>query len=483
MKFTKYLKLFLFCSLLTPLVAEDPYLEIFPDEAELVVGDSLQFTAVYYDTNGVGQDTLAAWAVSPDTLGWITAAGWFYAGGEGECSVTASVDTLTAIALVTIEAAEDEEPGEEGSQLVILPNDSVAVIGTEVQFSAFYPDGSGGSGDPVDTTTVWELGGMPVGTLDENGLLSVESPGFGIITAIAGEHAGAAYIIAVDSTADTTGLNSITITRDSPNPNGYTVMDTLTEGEIWTIGGLPRPMNILNGGNVYFPMGSLTEDVRIHMALPGFFQVGGDTVEFGHDGIVNGVQFRVMTDDSTVVEPYYFETPLLVGLVFKRGLLNNLGIDPADLGLYFTIMQGDTLYFDETGIEYTTVDEYTNRIYSSVIHFSDLVVAVDPEGATDITSPAYFPEEFTLYQNFPNPFNPTTVIRYSLSTPDQITLSVYDVTGRLVSLLVEGYHEAGGYELQWDGTSSRGITQPAGVYLGRLQTSMGVQTIKMVYMK
>ena len=68
------------------------------------------------------------------------------------------------------------------------------------------------------------------------------------------------------------------------------------------------------------------------------------------------------------------------------------------------------------------------------------------------------PESFKLYQNYPNPFNPVTNIIYQLTRQCEVILSVYDVTGKMISELVNQEQSAGTYKLDFDGTNySSGI--------------------------
>ncbi|MBT3227896.1 MAG: T9SS type A sorting domain-containing protein [Candidatus Marinimicrobia bacterium] len=460
---------------------ESPRIEINPGDVDIFLNDSLQFSVSYYDTNGVEFDTTASWTLHPSSKGEVDESGWFYPSSPGECLLTAELDTLSDQIMITIVSPGEDPPDDDGSEyLFIAPTDTLLVVGDQIQFEAFYGD----TLVPEDSVITWSLLGMPIGALSEEGLLQVESPGFALIEALSGDRSGASFIIAADSSLDTTGINHIQITRDSPNPNGYTVMRELEEGEYWKISGLPHPLNILNGSSVYFPVGCLSEDIRIHVALPGFFQVGADTVEYGHNHVVAGVQFKVMTDDSTVVEPYYFNTPLIAGMIYKRGLLSHLGLLPENLGLYFGMTDGDSIYFDDTGITHTIVDEYNNRIYSAVAHFSELVVAGDVTSTLALDDEIISgPESFSLYQNYPNPFNPSTNINYSLNKPAEVSLSIFDIAGRELATFTQGFQTAGQYQIVWNGKNSQGSLVSTGVYFCRLQTPTQSQTVKMVLLR
>ncbi|MCF7823508.1 MAG: FG-GAP-like repeat-containing protein [Candidatus Marinimicrobia bacterium] len=93
------------------------------------------------------------------------------------------------------------------------------------------------------------------------------------------------------------------------------------------------------------------------------------------------------------------------------------------------------------------------------------------------------PDKYTLEQNFPNPFNPSTTIRYTLPEATEIRLNIYNIRGELVQSLVSEHQEAGYYQLTWSGESARGAPSPAGLYFCRIQTPQFTETKKMVFLK
>jgi len=102
--------------------------------------------------------------------------------------------------------------------------------------------------------------------------------------------------------------------------------------------------------------------------------------------------------------------------------------------------------------------------------------------------PAQLPDGFALEQNFPNPFNPETVLKYRLRDAGFVTLKIYDVLGREMSTLVNEEKQPGYYAVRWN--SRQGTTEaPSGLYYARLTVSdaAGKQsyqsTIKLVLMK
>jgi len=117
------------------------------------------------------------------------------------------------------------------------------------------------------------------------------------------------------------------------------------------------------------------------------------------------------------------------------------------------------------------------------------VLKTDEEGLVDslVTavedgSPAYLGS--TFLQNFPNPFNPKTTIRFNLPEASQVALTVHDITGRLVSTLLTVKHlESGVHEVEWNGLNTFGHEASSGVYFVRLISSNHSESMKVVLLR
>ena len=93
------------------------------------------------------------------------------------------------------------------------------------------------------------------------------------------------------------------------------------------------------------------------------------------------------------------------------------------------------------------------------------------------------PHEYALHENFPNPFNPETQIRFSIGGEESVKLIIYDMMGRKVATLLSGQVDAGYHFIQWDGTNSIGSSVAAGVYIYTIQTGKHRDVNKMIYLK
>jgi hypothetical protein len=112
---------------------------------------------------------------------------------------------------------------------------------------------------------------------------------------------------------------------------------------------------------------------------------------------------------------------------------------------------------------------------------SGFTPALQPTPPTDV-SPAQ-PGRFALHQNQPNPFNPATTLRFDLPQAARVRLEVLDPAGRLVTVLAEGWRDAGPHAVPWDGRDSSGRSVASGVYVSRLLAGSAQATRKMILVR
>jgi hypothetical protein len=92
--------------------------------------------------------------------------------------------------------------------------------------------------------------------------------------------------------------------------------------------------------------------------------------------------------------------------------------------------------------------------------------------------PAIVPLSFGIMQNYPNPFNPHTTIGFNLKRPAHVKLSVYNLLGERIAVLLDQRMPEGLHEVRWDAAN-----RPSGIYLCRLETGDGTRTIRMLLQK
>jgi flagellar hook assembly protein FlgD len=98
---------------------------------------------------------------------------------------------------------------------------------------------------------------------------------------------------------------------------------------------------------------------------------------------------------------------------------------------------------------------------------------------------ALVPEAFSnmMFQNFPNPFNPSTTIEYSVSEESPVEIAVFNVGGEKVTTLLNETKSPGRYKVVWDGTDDAGREVSSGVYFYRLTIADYHSTKKMLMLK
>ena len=115
---------------------------------------------------------------------------------------------------------------------------------------------------------------------------------------------------------------------------------------------------------------------------------------------------------------------------------------------------------------------YSNQFYSSLF---DCISASTLKNENEIN-----PSVFRLYQNHPNPFNPSTQIRYQLSISSHVKIAVYNTMGKIVKTLANEYQTAGFRSVKWDGKNNNKQKVSTGVYFYSIQSGEFSSTKKMI---
>jgi hypothetical protein len=93
------------------------------------------------------------------------------------------------------------------------------------------------------------------------------------------------------------------------------------------------------------------------------------------------------------------------------------------------------------------------------------------------------PTDISLHQNYPNPFNPSTTIEFDVGISANVSLVVYDLTGKEISSLASGYYMPGRYSVVWNAIDLNGESVSSGMYIYQLRTSSTILTKKLVLLR
>jgi hypothetical protein len=223
---------------------------------------------------------------------------------------------------------------------------------------------------------------------------------------------------------------------------------------------------------------------------------------------VYGFQFDIITDDT----PFFVHTeeiviyneegtdsiatsiiPILDGLATTYNFDIYGNTEGTVLGLSIA---GDVIPAESNGILVTfpwdieyNVEGSLSIVNAIVIGRNELgeVIELNVETGNSYSwvniSEDNMPRSFSLADNYPNPFNPTTEINYSIPTPCYVELTIFDVLGRKVNTLVKGFTRPNNYSIQWSGLTTDGEPVPSGIYYYQIEAGEYVSTKKMILLK
>lgn len=149
-------------------------------------------------------------------------------------------------------------------------------------------------------------------------------------------------------------------------------------------------------------------------------------------------------------------------------------------GSYIAIDQGPIIIMIEN---YRSSLLWDNFMANPEIQPMLEAVGFVPDSTTAISAGPEMPEEFALFGNYPNPFNPGTHICFSLQRPGPVNLSIYNINGQLVQQIEQGYSSAGYHQIYWNGRDQWNKMLSSGIYFYKLRHGNEVLSGKMLLTK
>jgi len=235
-----------------------------------------------------------------------------------------------------------------------------------------------------------------------------------------------------------------------------------------------------NGGNLFITGQDIGSDI---------FEPTGHS-QFAQDFYHNYLHAAYVANSSNIfIMKGIAGDPIGDGLTFVPGFIYEKSLDK--ISRYDAFADSSILFMNGPSVSGIRADNSTSR----VVYFGFGIEQIDSRVTRDTLvarslrwltenvvvgtkDNGQVPYTFNLEPNYPNPFNPSTTISYTISQPAYTTLKVYDVLGNEITTLVNGNKHAGKYEVEFNASNLS-----SGVYFYKLQSGLMVQTRKMVLLK
>ena len=267
------------------------------------------------------------------------------------------------------------------------------------------------------------------GAVVTRSLYSYDGTGANVIVTLTGT---TKYAVRIHPTV-TGQLTGITLNVTTPNNNPIQGVGNINVQAYTNASGLPgTPL----GSAVSYPL------TRLNPGTPNYIQLLGAGVS-----VTSGTDFQIVLSIANPAETLLFRTENVTG------------------GTNSSTFSGSTWGAVQT-----------NHRIRAIVTTSSGLSAIGPDQAGT-------PVEFALGKNYPNPFNPSTRINYSIGERGLVTLEIFDILGRQVRTLVNEVEAAGSYQIVWDGRTADSKPAGSGVYFYRLRSGNLSKTERMVLLK
>ncbi|MDP6143948.1 MAG: agmatine deiminase family protein, partial [Candidatus Marinimicrobia bacterium] len=174
------------------------------------------------------------------------------------------------------------------------------------------------------------------------------------------------------------------------------------------------------------------------------------------------------------------------GFIIPAIYINWIQVNGAIIGNLYNVPEWDSSaqnFLEELFPDYDVILLFTPEVNISGGGIHCITNDQPQQTAVSIEDKTPIPMEVTLHPAYPNPFNPSTTLRYDLPEKTTVNIIIYDMLGRQVKTVVNTTQEAGFKSVIWDATNSQGKPVSAGVYFYQIQVGEFVQTRKMVLLK
>lgn len=210
-------------------------------------------------------------------------------------------------------------------------------------------------------------------------------------------------------------------------------------------------------------------------------------VEFSNADAVAGIQFTINARGNVALKSFQNGDRIVAGgWEVYYFLKNDLTLNVIMLAPYRASFSNGKGVIAKISFESIEGAADTNKLFFSRTVLCDLNAKDVPFSTADLAWSATaqdVPTFFSLGQNFPNPFNPSTTLTYKLDKPARVKLVIYDVIGREIATLVNQYQFQGQYAAKWESIDAQGQKVPSGMYIARLQVENESVTKKMLLTK
>jgi glycosidase len=245
---------------------------------------------------------------------------------------------------------------------------------------------------------------------------------------------------------------------------------------VFTVGGIPL---VYGGGEV----GELTQLNPITWTDPNKFKpYFTKLINIRKKFIRNNSLVNILSNSA----PLLVESYLTKSDTNKILTVANFNNAPATFTINFTGSINDSaLYvydlFADTSLHVSAFQ--INSVTFKLSGYEARVYSLQKYITTSVTGNENTVYQYQLEQNYPNPFNPSTIITYSLRQTGNVKVTVFDLLGREVAILVNQTQNSGIYKVTWDGKNSSGESASSGIYFYSINSGSFVSTKKMILLK